>query len=69
MIDDDDDDDDDEHDDDERECYGSRWDGPCCLGAACLHPDPFHIASECFDLEMAEAMSADHETSTPEDQP
>jgi hypothetical protein len=27
----------------------------CVLGADCLHPDPDHLASECFDLEMAQA--------------
>lgn len=28
---------------------------PCCLGSACLNPHPYHLASECFDLEMAKA--------------
>ena len=27
----------------------------CCLGSACLNPHPYHFASECFDLEMAES--------------
>ena len=32
----------------------------CCLGEDCLNPHPYHLASECFDLEMAQAaMSED----------
>jgi hypothetical protein len=27
----------------------------CVLGAECLHQDPFHFSSECFDAAMAEA--------------
>jgi hypothetical protein len=26
-----------------------------CIGAACLHHDPFHLPSECFTAEMAAA--------------
>lgn len=56
MIDDDTDDDDPDYADEESADHdGSKWDDECCLGAACLNPHPYHFASECFDLEMAEA--------------
>lgn len=57
----DDDDWDDERDDDWDDYDRSEPDG-CCLGAACLNPHPYHLASECFDLEMAEATMGGDET-------
>jgi hypothetical protein len=33
----------------------------CVLGNACLHPDPYHLSSECFDEEIAEAHDAQGE--------
>lgn len=34
----------------------------CCMGTECLHPDPYHLAYECFDAEMARAYHEEHLT-------
>lgn len=59
MIDDDDfEDADDEHDDEPDYDEDPDVVDPekCCLGSDCLNPHPYHLASECFDLEMAKAV-------------
>jgi hypothetical protein len=36
----------------------------CCLGSACLNPHPYHLAYECFNIEMAVAFEAEGNTAT-----
>ena len=58
---------DDEHDDDDWDDESEPdFDGNpdrdgdgCCLGSECLNPHPYHLAAECFDLEMARALMGD----------
>jgi len=59
-------DDDDRYEDEELDEGNDFDDDPdlthadgCCLGAACLNPHPYHLAYECFDLEMAEMAEAE----------
>lgn len=48
-------DDDDDHDEPDVDDDPDADPDECCLGSACLNPHPYHFASECFDIEMAES--------------